>query len=130
MNTHQSTAGQAAAKTVLFEMAYPGIMDQIHTGVEVRPETLRAALHALARGAALLHPSLQFDGDVVEAVARMIENRVDITLGEGAVVQKGCEPWLDARRESIDPYYWKRYRRWLDRDGSAPGRHLRVGIGD
>lgn len=54
----------------------------------------------------------------VEIVAREIEHSQGIKVGLGAIVDSGdYEPWLDDAKPSIDPFYWERYRKLLQRRG-------------
>ena len=53
-----------------------------------------------------------------ETLARRFEERISITQHLGSIlVQRGHQPWLDAAKARIDPYYWSRYRQHLIRDG-------------
>lgn len=49
-----------------------------------------------------------------ERLARQLEARHDVTMTIGAMLtSRDFEPWLEARRSSVDPYYWGRYKRLL-----------------
>ena len=61
-------------------------------------------------------------GDVTEADAERLaltfEERHGVTMTLGAVLTDvDYEPWLDAARSQIDPYYWKRYQQLLVQQG-------------
>lgn len=59
-------------------------------------------------------PSCAVSDAEAEQLARQLEARHDVTMTIGAVLTShDFEPWLDAKRSSIDPYYWSRYRRLL-----------------
>jgi hypothetical protein len=52
--------------------------------------------------------------DQAEQLARRLEARHSITMTVGSVLTgHRYEPWLDAARASIIPYYWDRYRKLL-----------------
>ena len=52
-----------------------------------------------------------------ERLARQFEERVSITQQLGStLVEVDHQPWLDAAKSRIDPYYWGRYRRHLIRE--------------
>ena len=62
-----------------------------------------------------------------EKLAKQFEERVSITQHLGSVlIERDHQPWLDAARARIEPYYWDRYRRHLIQEGfpNAGGRHL------
>ena len=66
--------------------------------------------------------SLAFIGDVSDADAEKLalefEERHGVEMKIGAVLKEAdFEPWLDAARANIDPYYWQRYRRLLTEQG-------------
>lgn len=57
--------------------------------------------------------------EVVQEARRLIHARLRIRmeLGETLVSATEHAPWLDARRASLDPFYWTRYRELLLRQG-------------
>ncbi len=59
-------------------------------------------------------PSCSVEDAEAEHLARVLEARHDVMMTIGAVLtDHEFEPWLDARRSSITPYYWDRYRQFL-----------------
>jgi len=53
-----------------------------------------------------------------ERLAKMLEERHGVTMKAGSLLTKqGYEPWLDAARIRITPYYWNRYRQLLTERG-------------
>lgn len=63
-------------------------------------------------------PTCSVTDDEAERLARQLETRHDVTMTIGAMlVDRGFEPWLDARRSSLTPYYWDRYKRLLAEKG-------------
>ncbi|MDO8615048.1 MAG: Z1 domain-containing protein [Dehalococcoidia bacterium] len=63
-------------------------------------------------------PTCDVDDATAEALARRFEARHSVTMTIGSVLtERGHEPWLDAARSEIDPYYWDRYRKLLAEQG-------------
>ena len=62
-----------------------------------------------------------FDGvteEDAERLAKRFEERVSITQHLGSIlIERGHQPWLDAARVRIEPYYWNRYRQQLTQEG-------------
>lgn len=57
-----------------------------------------------------------------EMLARQFEMRHGVTMTIGSVLtEREYEPWLDAARAGIEPYYWDRYKKLL-RDKHFAGR--------
>ena len=61
------------------------------------------------------------EGVVVEA-RKLIHARFAIRMDKGETLTSADDhaPWLDARRATIDPFYWTRYRELLIRNGWSP----------
>lgn len=60
--------------------------------------------------------------EMVQEARRLIHARLRIRMELGETLVSAVEhaPWLDARRASIDPFYWTRYRELLIRQGWSP----------
>jgi hypothetical protein len=55
------------------------------------------------------------------AVLRDLLSRLRVSLDVGTSLKEvDVKPWLDARRSTIDPFYWVRYRNYLQREWSPP----------
>lgn len=82
--------------------------------VKKSPEELRGlieTLNTLVTGGVV-------EADDLEQLARSIETRYSVSMGMGAIVDDGnFEPWLDAAKKDIDPFYWKRYQKLLVKNG-------------
>ena len=53
-----------------------------------------------------------------ERLAKHFEERVSITQHLGSIlIDREHQPWLDAARARIEPYYWSRYRQHLIQEG-------------
>lgn len=56
--------------------------------------------------------------DEAEKLALEFEERHGVEMKIGAfLTEAGYEPWLDAARANIEPYYWERYRKLLVQQG-------------
>jgi hypothetical protein len=56
--------------------------------------------------------------DAGEHLAMLLEERHGVTMRIGALLTaKDYEPWLEAARPKVVPYYWERYRRLLTERG-------------
>ena len=55
--------------------------------------------------------------DQAEEVALELETLYDITIRPASALHAPFQPWLDARRSKIDPYYWDRYQNLLVHKG-------------
>jgi hypothetical protein len=117
------------AREVLFAAVYPVVLTRIETGAKLTGELLRASTKSIAETVMMLYPDLVMGDDVIDAVAKRIEELNDIVLSESAFVQKDSVPWLDRRRKDIDPFYWERYRTWLGQEGLPPAVVAEIGAG-
>lgn len=55
------------------------------------------------------------------ALIKRLHARLSITMDMGVVlVEDDQPPWLNARKPSIDPFYWDRYSKLLMKDGWPP----------
>lgn len=53
-------------------------------------------------------------------VIRRLHEALTIEMGVGSFIFNGHEPWLQARKANIDPFYWSRYQTELRKDGWPP----------
>lgn len=58
--------------------------------------------------------------DFIEITARRLEERLDLTMPDASVVKLKFEPWLESRRSGVEPFYWNRYRMFLQGSGIPP----------
>ena len=62
--------------------------------------------------------SCSVDDAAAELLARRFEVRHGVTMTIGAMLtERDYEPWLDAARGKINPFYWPRYRKLLAEKG-------------
>lgn len=63
----------------------------------------------------------QVSDDERDIIVRRLHARLRIVMDTGsAVVEKDHQSWLPARRPDMDPYYWQRYEKYLNRNGWPP----------
>lgn len=55
-----------------------------------------------------------------EAVIKKLQSALDVAMDIGVVIEKEYEPWLNARKDQIDFYYWNRYALYLEQDMQRP----------
>ena len=57
-----------------------------------------------------------------DRVKKRLQAALDVAMDVGVVIEKEYEPWLNARKNDIDFYYWRRYALYLEQDQHrAPG---------
>lgn len=52
-----------------------------------------------------------------DELVKYLESQFDVTMHIGAVIQEEFEPWLESAMVSIEPYFWDRYKRLLQKKG-------------
>lgn len=117
------------ARDELFDMSYPVVLRRVEEGEESTPEVLQRIVEACSTIIPQLKPGLTIGAADVTAVVKRIETIVDIQIDHDVIVKKDHEPWLDARRKDIEPFYWNRYRTWLQRGGLPPAVVAEMGAG-
>jgi hypothetical protein len=65
-------------------------------------------------------PIYNVSDEEFELVIRRLHQALRIDMGIGSRVVDEYAPWLQARKSSIDPYYWRRYQLNLRKQGWAP----------
>jgi len=72
----------------------------------------------LVEGFRIMFPVSDDERDVI---VRRLHARLRIVMDTGAaVVEREHQSWLPARLPDIDPYYWQRYEKYLNRNGWPP----------
>lgn len=51
-----------------------------------------------------------------EIVIKKLQVALDVAMDTGVVIEKEYEPWLKAKKDSIDFFYWNRYALYLEQD--------------
>jgi hypothetical protein len=59
-------------------------------------------------------PGFEVTDEEAERLCKDIEASLDITMAIGSVVQEKFAEWLGSRKAEISPYYWERYRQYLE----------------
>ena len=60
------------------------------------------------------------DDEEFDLVMRRLHQALRIDMGLGSKVVSSYTPWVQARKPSIDPFYWSRYQLNLRKQGWAP----------
>ena len=55
-----------------------------------------------------------------EAVVKKLQSALDVAMDTGVVIEKEYEPWLNAKKDQINFYYWNRYALYLEQDLQRP----------
>ena len=55
-----------------------------------------------------------------DLVVKKLQAALDVAMDVGVVIAKEYEPWLKARKDQIDFYYWDRYVLYLEEDLHRP----------
>jgi hypothetical protein len=85
------------------------------SGSEYTRESIRAAIDKMA-------DIFGWGGDSdKERLQKSLEAKLTIRMNIGVMVTENFQPWLDARKASINPYFWGRYANYLmSSSGFAP----------
>jgi hypothetical protein len=67
-----------------------------------------------------LRLSFPISDDEYGTLIKRLHSRIAIRMDQGAKLIAEYRPWLSARRASIDPFFWTRYRDFLIQKGWAP----------
>jgi hypothetical protein len=96
-----------------------GLVALAATGIPLEPPPTEAQIDDFLNRMAAVFSA---PADVVAEARKLVHARFKIRmeLGETLKSDKDHALWLDARRASIDPFYWDRYRQFLIRGGWAP----------
>lgn len=55
-----------------------------------------------------------------DIVIKKLQSALDVAMDTGVVIEKEFEPWLNARKDQVDFYYWNRYTLYLEQDMMRP----------
>lgn len=86
---------------------------------KVQPDRarIREALELLVR---FNPPAVEDESKYITEATKRVESRLWLTMDNVSVVQLKFEPWLEHQRSSVQLYYWKRYRQYLQDSGFPP----------
>lgn len=55
-----------------------------------------------------------------DIVIKKLQSALDVAMDTGVVIEREFEPWLNARKDQVDFYYWNRYTLYLEQDMMRP----------
>jgi hypothetical protein len=80
------------------------------------PQDRRPTEGELVERATALRNAFPVGDDEFASILRHIESRLVIVMNSGTALSRPDHaPWLNARKASIEPFYWERFRTWLTR---------------
>jgi len=101
------------------DAATPSLIRLHKDGKEITFEVIRDAVKYAA-----LNPTFMSYGKLgeeeLETIARRLDHKFDINMNLGATVAEPYTPWLDSAKVDIDPFFWRRYQRFLAKSGFPP----------
>src|ERR1035437_1113832 len=56
----------------------------------------------------------------VTSILRRLHARLQIDMDIGTAIKEDHQSWFPSRKAEIDPYYWTRYAKYLNRGGWPP----------
>lgn len=74
----------------------------------------------LLEACAWVRRMLPVSDEEAELVVKKLQAALDVAMDTGVVIAKEYEPWLKARKDQIDSYYWDRYVLYLEEDLQRP----------
>lgn len=63
---------------------------------------------------------IEISDDEVAILIKNLQAALDVAMDTGISLEKEYEPWLKARKEKTDFYYWNRYEKYLEEDMNRP----------
>ncbi len=96
------------------------ILDEIEDGVAILLKRGKHNYETIQNFVRMVVVGQKYDDLVseqdIQNVTRKLEARFDITMKVGNLLSaEGHTPWLDDGRQSVDWYYWERYKRLLSK---------------
>jgi len=67
-----------------------------------------------------LRASFAMDNEDFEGLLRQVYTKVSISMDMGVALVSEHRPWLNARKPSIDPFYWQRFQKLLSKKDWPP----------
>jgi hypothetical protein len=67
-----------------------------------------------------LRASFAMDDEDFEGLLRQVYTKVSISMDMGVALVSEHRPWLNARKPSIDPFYWQRFHKLLSKKDWPP----------
>ena len=67
----------------------------------------------------MVRKMMRVTDEEAESVIKKLQSALDVAMDTGVVIEKEYEPWLNARKDQINFYYWNRYALYLEQDKSV-----------
>lgn len=64
----------------------------------------------------MVRKMMRVTDEEAESVIKKLQSALDVAMDTGVVIEKEYEPWLNARKDQINFYYWNRYALYLEQD--------------
>lgn len=83
--------------------------DQVPDEAEIRDKVRRMAA------------AFEYGAETQDAAIKALLAKRLVKMDTGFALVEEQNPWVNARRPDIDPFYWSRYKQWLQNQGWPPG---------
>lgn len=74
----------------------------------------------LQKACDMVRKMMPVSDEEADAVVKKLQSALDVAMDTGIVIEKEYEPWLNARKDKIDFFYWNRYALYLEQDMQRP----------
>lgn len=95
------------------------VRSNLNNRTSVTPELIRSVVRLTLQIQGDDAPQFESEDLFVEQISRSIEEKLDLSMPDAAVVKLPFKEWLPERRADTDLFYWNRYRDWLLQSGFA-----------
>jgi len=95
------------------------VRSNLNHRTSVTPDLIRSVVRLTLQIQGNDAPQFESEDLFVEQISRSIEEKLDLSMPDAAVVQLPFNEWLPERRADTDLFYWNRYRDWLLQSGFA-----------
>jgi hypothetical protein len=95
------------------------VRSNLNHRTSVTPDLIRSVVRLTLQIQGNDAPQFASEDLFVEQISRSIEEKLDLSMPDAAVVQLPFNEWLPERRADTDLFYWNRYRDWLLQSGFA-----------
>lgn len=95
------------------------LVSMAQSGLRLEPPPSEDEVERVLSG---LQAAFGVDDDVVREARHALHARFQLQMDQGQTIVSDDEhePWLARRQAGIDPFYWERYRKSLERSGWGP----------
>ncbi|WP_175794133.1 Z1 domain-containing protein [Burkholderia ambifaria] len=95
------------------------VRSNLNNRTSVTPDLIRSVVRLTLQIQGDDAPQFESEDLFVEQISRSIEEKLDLSMPDAAVVKLPFKEWLPERRADTDLFYWNRYRDWLLQSGFA-----------